>query len=114
MSCKDIKDWKECLSPEDQVILAEMFETTKKNKCAYMCADDVKVAQLWCAILEMKKEFNKIKEATERTQLPFKAIAEIGEIQKRKTIDQLIREIIKPEPSQEEVTKKLVESLMKF
>lgn len=114
MGCKDIKDWKECLSAEDQAVLAEIFETTKKHKCAYVCADDIKVAQLWCALLEMKKEFNQLKENCEKTQMPFKAIAEIGEAEKRKTIEQLIREIVKPEPGQEEATQKLINSLMKF
>jgi hypothetical protein len=114
MGCNDIKDWKECLTAEDQAMLAEIFEITKKHKCAYLCADDVKVAQLWCALLEMKKEFNKLKEDCERTQLPFKAIAEIGEVEKRKTIEQLVRELIKPEPDQENATQKLVDSLMKF
>jgi len=109
-----VKDWKECLSPEDQSKLAEIFEMAKKQKCAYLCADDVKVAQLWCALLEMKKELDQLKETCEKTQLPFKAIVEIGEIEKRKTIEELVKEIIKPEAGQEEATQKLVESLMKF
>jgi hypothetical protein len=114
MSCDEVKDWKECLTAEDQRILAEIFETTKKHKCSYMCADDVKIAQLWCDLLEMKKENDKLKETVEKVQLPFKAIAEIGEAEKRKTIERLLVEILKPEPEHEEATQKLVNSLMKF
>lgn len=114
MGCNDIKDWKECLSAEDQAKLAEIFELTKKHKCSYLCADDVKIAQLWCALLEMKKEFDELKENCEKTQLPFRAIAELGEVEKRKTIEQLVKEIVKPEPEQEQTTQKLVDSLMKF
>jgi len=114
MGCSDVKDWKECLTAEDQVIVAELLDRVKKHKCAYLCADDVKVAQLWCALLEMKKEFEHMKENCEKTQVPFKAIAEIGEVEKRKTIEQLVKELIKPEPDQEVATQKLVNSLMKF
>jgi len=107
-------DWKELLSEEDQQILAEIFEKTKSKKCAYCQADDVKVAQLWCALIEMKKELNESKEMISRVEQPFKAIVEMGEIEKRKTVERLVREMIKPEPDQEEATQKLVNSLMKF
>jgi hypothetical protein len=107
-------DWKYCLADEDKEVLASIFEAAKRHKCAYCCADDVSTAQLWCALLEMKKEFNQLKEDSEKVQLPFRAIAEIGEIQKRKTIEQLIKQMIKPEPDQEDATQKLVNSLMKF
>ncbi|MFH7882483.1 MAG: hypothetical protein QW140_02070 [Candidatus Aenigmatarchaeota archaeon] len=109
------KDWKECLSPEAQKIISELFEETKKHKCAYMNADDVKIAQLWCALIEIKKQFDEISKNIKKLEEPFKAIVEIGEAEKRKTIEKVVEELIKPESEEEkEATKKLVESLMKF
>ncbi len=109
------KDWKDFLSPEAQKIISELFEQAKKHKCAYMNADDVKIAQLWCALIEMKKQFDEISQTIKKLEEPFRAIVEIGEAEKRKTIEKIIEEMVKPETEEEkEATKKLVESLMKF
>lgn len=108
------KDWKEVLSEETRQILAEVFDSTKKHRGAYMQAEDVKVAQLWCALAEIAKELKETKEMAENLAGPFKAIVEIGEAEKRRAIERVVRDIVKPEPGQEEATKKLVESLMKF
>ena len=102
------------MSEEDQAVLAELFDVTKKHKCAYCSAEDVKVAQLWTALLEMRKDMNEMKQSVEQTSGPFKAIVELGEVEKRKTIDRLVRDMLKPEPDKEEQTKKIVDSLMKF
>jgi hypothetical protein len=107
-------DWKECLAQEDQELLCEILKSSNKHRCAYMAAEDVKVAQLWCALMEFKKEFNYLKEICERTQTPFKAITEIGDKEKQKTIERIIKSIIRPETDQEEIIQKLVNSLMKF
>jgi len=107
-------DWKECLSEEDQAVLAELFDITKRHKCAYCSAEDVKVAQLWCALMEFRKDFSELKKSVEKLTSPFEAIVEMGEVEKRKTIDRLVREMLRPEPDKEEQTRKLVDSLMKF
>jgi hypothetical protein len=107
-------DWKELLREEDQQVLAELFDKAKDKKCAYCQADDVKVAQLWSAMIELKKELNEQKAMISRVEQPFRAIVEMGEIEKKKTVERLVRELLKPEPDQEEATKKLVDSLMKF
>ena len=107
-------DWKELLREEDQQILAELFEKAKDKKCAYCQADDVKIAQLWSAMIELKKELNMTKAMLARVEQPFKAIVEMGELEKRKTVERLVRDLLKPEPDQEEATRKLVDSLMKF
>lgn len=114
MVFEEEKDWKECLNDEDQQVLAEIFEIARKHKCAYCQADDVKVAQLWCALMEMKKEMNEMGRKLSTVQEPFRSIAEMGEKEKRKTIERMVREMIKPEPDQEDATQKLVDSLMKF
>ena len=79
-----------------------------------MEADDVKVAQIWTALIEMKKELDESKELIERLKEPFKSIVAMGEIEKRKAIERMVKEIIKPEVEQEEATQKLIDSLMKF
>ncbi len=50
------KDWKEFLSAADEDKLNELLKTIAKHRGAYQNAEEVKVAQLWCAILELQKE----------------------------------------------------------
>jgi len=109
------EDWKDMLPREEQELLAELLDSTKDYRAAYMQADDVKVAQLWSALIEFKKECRQVKEILEKVVLPFKAIVEVGEVEKRRAIERVVRDILKPtEPEQEEATRKLVDSLMKF
>ncbi|MEM5766135.1 MAG: hypothetical protein QW423_00635 [Candidatus Aenigmatarchaeota archaeon] len=108
------RDWKDYLNESDKQILAQLLDSTKRQKCAFMQAEDVKVAQLWCALVEMKKQMMELEQLVEKIAEPFRTIVEMGEVEKRKTIDRMIREILRPEPDQEEATKKLVDSLMKF
>jgi hypothetical protein len=112
---RNIEDWKECLSPEDKRILADVLNTTKRHKCAYCQAEDVKVAQLWCALVEMKKQMDEMQKVQTVLEEPFRAIVQTGENQKRKAIERIVREIVRPtEESSEQATQSLVESLMKF
>ena len=108
------KDWKEYLNESDREVLAGLIEAAEKRKCAFLEADDVKVAQLWCALIEIKQQLDRIEETAHTLASPFKAIVEIGESAKRKAIERVVREVVKPEIGQEEATKKLVDSLMKF
>jgi len=111
----DETDWKDYLSRDAQAILAELLESARDHKGAYMQAEDVKVAQLWAALIEMKKELDSLKEWVEKSTAPWRAIVEVGEVEKKRAIERIVRDIIKPtEPEQEEATRKLVESLMKF
>ena len=50
------KNWKEYLSPEDEERLNDILKKVQKYRGAYANADDIKLAQLWCAILELRKE----------------------------------------------------------
>ena len=50
------KDWKQYLSADDEEKLNELLRRVAEYRGAYKNADDVKVAQLWCTILEMRKE----------------------------------------------------------
>lgn len=111
---EDEKDWKECLAEEDQQVLAGLFEKARRHKCAYCSAEDVKVAQLWCALVEMKKEMDEQAKLVNKAAAPFRAIVEMGEVEKKKTIERLVRDMLRPEPDKEDATRKLVDSLMKF
>jgi methionine synthase II (cobalamin-independent) len=109
------EDWKELLTEDAQQILSDLLNKAKIHKCAYMQSDDVKIAQIWAALIELKKELDTVKDVHEKITEPFKAIVAIGEEEKKKTIERIIREMTKPAtPEDEEATKKLVESLMKF
>ena len=115
MVFEDEQDWKELLARDAQQVLAELLDRAKDHKAAYMQAEDVKVAQLWAALVEMKKDMACYERLIERLVAPFKAIVAVGEEEKRKAIERIVRDIVKPAaPEEEEATKKLVESLMKF
>jgi hypothetical protein len=49
-------DWKQLLSPEDEARLNEILKRVSKYRGAYKNAHDVKNAQLWAAVLELRKE----------------------------------------------------------
>ncbi len=109
------EDWKGRLLPEDQKILAEILERAKRYEYAYMQADDVKVAQLWTAIIELIKEIKGLRERVEVLTEPFKHIIEIGEMEKRRAIERIVSDLIKPtDQEKDEAVQKLVDSLMKF
>lgn len=109
------RDWKESLNSESQQMLAEIFESAKKHKGAYLQSDDVKVAQLWCAMVELKKEIENVKVQIDKVSAPFRAIAIVGESEKRKAIQKLVSDIVRPTDEEtSEATKRLVDSLMKF
>lgn len=108
-------DWKDNLGDEDKQILSQILDSTKKHRYAYNSADDVKVSQLWTALIEMRKELNKTNELLGNLKEPWMAIVSVGEEEKRKTVERLVQEIIKPaDETTQEATQKLVESLMKF
>ena len=107
-------DWKDHLNDEAKETLSMILERSKKHQGAYMQADDVKVAQVWTALIELKQEVDDMKILLEKLAAPFKAIVEAGESAKRKAVEDMVRQMIKPNPEQEEATQKLVDSLMKF
>jgi len=110
-----IEDWKDCLREDEKETLQKLLDGTKKFKCAFSKADDVKVAQLWCALLEIKREIDEIKGMLAKVEEPFKTIVEIGDMEKRRVIERIVSEIIKGyDKETQEATQKLVDSLMKF
>ena len=49
-------EWKTLLGPEDEERLNELIKSTAKHREAYSKAENIKIAQLWCALLEMRKQ----------------------------------------------------------
>ncbi|MBI5347193.1 MAG: hypothetical protein HZB66_01140 [Candidatus Aenigmarchaeota archaeon] len=50
------KNWKEFLSPRDEERLNMILNQIARHRGAYKNSDEIKIAQIWCAILETKKE----------------------------------------------------------
>ncbi|MHC4752774.1 MAG: hypothetical protein ACYTFW_23255 [Planctomycetota bacterium] len=115
MTGKEGEDWKDYLAPDAKSKLAEVLSGAKMHKGAYMHADDVKVAQLWCAVVELKKQVDAMQRVQMQLEEPFQAIVEVGEAEKKKAIERMLREIVRPtDVHTEQATQKLVDSLMKF
>jgi hypothetical protein len=49
-------NWKKELSNMDEAALNELLHKTASHRNAYSTAEEVKIAQLWCALLETRKE----------------------------------------------------------
>lgn len=56
MLFRTANDWKQLLSLDDEEKLNEILRKVSKHRGAYKVSDEVKISQLWCAILELKKE----------------------------------------------------------
>jgi hypothetical protein len=53
-------DWKENLCVEDEQRLNELLESIRRHRCAYKSAENVQIAQIWCAMIEQQKMINKL------------------------------------------------------
>ncbi len=109
------RDWKELMSEDAQVELADLIEKAKKHRCAYMQADDVKVAQVWCALTELSRQLKGFEGRLARVEVILKSFAEVGEIAKREALRERMGDMFKPKTSRErEQVEKIVDSLMEF
>ena len=88
-------DWKQLLSQEDEIKLNEILNRVSKYRGAYKNAHNVKNAQLWTAIIELRKE-NK---------------ALLNRIKKTEFIIDGVRDRIR---AQDAAERELIESLEKF
>ena len=112
---KEKEDWKEYLTDESKQALSDILDASKKHRGAYSHADDVKIAQLWSALIEMKNELDGLKKQLGTLEEPWKSIVEIGNVEKKKAVEKLVKELIKPADEDGRVaTQRLVDSLMKF
>lgn len=68
-------DWKRSLNAKDEAQMNDLLRITAKHRAAYRSAHDVKVAQLWAAVLELSKMLN------ERTQQRDELEKRLGRIE---------------------------------
>jgi len=61
-------DWKQFLSLEDEEKLNDFIRKVSKHRGAYKNASDVKSAQMWSAMLELRKENLVIQKRLDRIQ----------------------------------------------
>ena len=109
------KDWKEFMCGEAQAELASLIEKAKKHRCAYMQADDVKVAQVWCALAEINSEIKAIVSKLIKLENAVKGISAMGEIAKRQTLEEKVKDLFKANTEKEkEQIDKIVDALMEF
>ena len=62
------KDWKQFLSIEDENKLNDILKKISKYRGAYRNAPDIKFAQIWCAILELRKDSLLLQQRLERIE----------------------------------------------
>ena len=76
MLFKIVDDWKQFLPPEDETRLNNVLKNVAKHRNAYRASKDVKIAQLWCAFLEMQKQNQILYKKIKRMEFVFEGIAE--------------------------------------
>ena len=76
MLFKIVDDWKQMLPPEDETRMNTMLRNIAKHRPAYRSSKDVKTAQLWCALLEMRKENQLLLKKVKRLEYIFEGLAE--------------------------------------
>lgn len=70
------KDWKQLLVPEDEERLNEILRNIAKHRGAYRNASDVRSAQLWCVVLELRKEIAFLHRRLKKIEYLFEGMIE--------------------------------------
>ncbi|MBS3056414.1 MAG: hypothetical protein J4473_03195 [Candidatus Aenigmarchaeota archaeon] len=89
MLIKREADWKTLLTPKDEKRMNDIIKNLEGYKTAFRSAEDVKIAQLWCAVLELKKENAALYSKTKKLEGFFNAIIEKYIEDKKKQEDML-------------------------
>lgn len=89
MLLKTNKNWKKYLNIDDEALLNKIIEEVAKYRSAYKNAEEVKIAQLWCALLDMEKKLQKLDARMKRIEAIFDAIAQRVEEEKSSLIKTL-------------------------
>lgn len=76
MLMKKIDDWKQFLGPEDEKRLNDILKDVQKHRVAYRQSKDIKTAQLWAALLELRKENQRLTKKLEQMQYIFDGMVE--------------------------------------
>ncbi len=89
MLFKNEKNWKAFLSLSDEAALDKVLERTAIHRPAYKNAEDVKTAQLWCALIEMMKYQERLNKRLARIEKLLDGLFEKERQEKQKLIDSL-------------------------
>lgn len=65
------KEWKHFLSAEDEEKLNEFLRKVSRHRGAYKNSSEIKNAQLWCAVLELRKENSMLQKRLDKMQYIF-------------------------------------------
>ena len=107
-------DWTHFLAPDAAVILRTILESAYKHRQAYFKAEDIKNAQLWSAVLELKKEMTEINRKLDSLIPIEKESFRLG-MSDGSAAMETIKNALKPRvEDSNEAKDALVESLMKF
>ncbi len=83
------KDWKKYLNPKDEDVLNELLEKTEMYRGAYKNADDIKIAKLWSALIELQKEINSLNNRMKRIEFIIGGMLNRAEEERRKLLKSL-------------------------
>jgi predicted RNase H-like nuclease (RuvC/YqgF family) len=107
-------DWTHFLAPDALGLLRTVLESAYNHRQAYFKSEDIKNAQLWSAILELKREINILNERLDRLTPREKQTLRL----EREGPDLAMQKIEDAVKSRVEDTKEatdaLIDSLMKF
>jgi len=107
-------DWTHFLAPDAAVVLRSVLESAYKHRQAYFKADDIKNAQLWSAVLELKKEMTEINRKLDKLSPQERESFRLG-LSDGGAAMETIKNALKPSVEDtREAKDALIESLMKF
>lgn len=81
------KDWKQYLSSDDEKKLNAILNKIAKYKGAYRYSEDVKISQLWSAVLELSKENDALQKRVQNLEDLLEGMFEKVRKQERDRID---------------------------
>jgi len=111
---KEKPDWTHFLAPDAAVILRSVLESAYRHRQAYFKADDIKNAQLWSAITELKREMVEINRKLDRLTPQERESFRLGLSDGSEAME-TIKNALKPTVEDtREAKDALIESLMKF
>ncbi len=85
------EDWKEELSIDAEQELNQILEAIKKHRCAYKDTENVQIAQLWCALVEIKKMVGKLDKRVSSIETVLSALFKARDEEKDKLVKSLMK-----------------------
>lgn len=81
--------WKKFLSSTDEDILNKFLEKVSEYRPSYKNADQIKIAQLWCALLALRKENKNLNSRLKRLENILDSITKGDEKEKEELMESL-------------------------